>query len=159
MNTADEIIIFLDLQEHPEGGYFKETYRSEENFEVSQGTRSASTAIYFLLKEKQKSAFHRLTSDEFWYYHSGCPLEVYIIQENGELSTHTLGPDLLNKELPQLLLPKGTWFAARCIDQTNYTLISCSVSPGFHFDDFELAETDKLTESYPQHRDLIKELT
>ncbi|MCM8536526.1 MAG: cupin domain-containing protein [Lentisphaeraceae bacterium] len=159
MNSADEIIKFLDLQEHPEGGYYKETYRSEENFEVSQGPRSASTAIYFLLKEKQKSAFHRLTSDEFWYYHSGCPLEVFIIHSDGSLTTHQLGPDLLKNEVPQLLLPKGTWFAARCIDQSSYTLISCSVSPGFHFDDFELAEAGKLTKIYPQHSKLIQELT
>ena len=159
MARVDKIIKFLDLIKHPEGGYFKETYRSEEVYESNQGSRNLSTNIYFLLKSGQKSAFHRLKSDEFWYYHEGSSLEVFIIHPDGKLEERILGGDCLSSHEPQLLLPKGTWFAARCKDESSYTLISCSVAPGFHFDDFELAERKELQNKFPQFHTLIAELT
>lgn len=158
MSRPDDIIKCLDLAAHPEGGYFKETYRAKETVSCSQGCRNLATNIYFLLKSGQKSAFHRLKSDEFWYYHEGSSLEVFIIYPDGRMEEKVLGGDCLNNCEPQLLLPKGTWFAARCKEVNSYTLISCSVSPGFHFDDFELAERNKLQEEFPQFKDIIAEM-
>ncbi len=158
MSRVDEIIQHLNLVAHPEGGYFKETYRAVEEIDCQQGKRNLSTNIYFLLKSGQKSAFHRLESDEFWYFHEGSILEVFIIFPDGEMKRELLGGDCLNVQKPQLLLPKGTWFAARCLDE-GYTLISCLVSPGFHFDDFELAQREELQNSFPQHQEIIAQLT
>lgn len=159
MSRVDDIIGHLNLVAHPEGGYFKETYRSAEEIDSKQGKRNIATNIYFLLKSGEKSAFHRLRSDEFWYFHQGSPLEVFIIFKNGELKREILGSDCLDNQKPQLLLPKGTWFAARCLNEQSYTLISCSVSPGFDFDDFELAERSALQKEYPEFTDIIYEFT
>ena len=162
--NAEQIIEHLELSAHPEGGYFKETYRSEIFLDEAAlpefpNGRNIATLIYFLLKSGEKSAFHRLRSDEFWYYHQGSPLEVFIIYPDGRLQRKILGNDLPNDQNPQLLLPAGTWFAARCIEDTSFTLLSCSVSPGFDFSDFELAERDVLCSQFPEHYELIAELT
>ena len=159
MSRVDDIIGHLNLVAHPEGGYFKETYRSAEEIDSKQGKRNIATNIYFLLKSGEKSAFHRLRSDEFWYFHEGSPLEIFIIFPNGELKREILGSDCLGDQKPQLLLPKGTWFAARCLNEQSYTLISCSVSPGFDFDDFELADRATLLREFPNFVEIITELT
>jgi uncharacterized protein len=162
--NADKIIEKLNLQPHPEGGFFKETYRSkltlpQKTITQYKEKRNMATVIYFLLKSNQKSAFHRLKTDEFWYYHQGSPLNVYIIYPDGNLQTVTLGNDFSSNQTPQLLLPSGTWFAAKCTAPQHFTLISCSVSPGFDFNDFELAERDKLVKEFPNHQQIITELT
>jgi predicted cupin superfamily sugar epimerase len=162
--NAEQIIDRLQLTAHPEGGYFRETYRSDlfldekSLLEYTNG-RNLKTAIYFLLKSGQKSAFHRLRSDEFWYFHQGSPLEVYIIHPDGRLEEVSLGNDFTLNQTPQLLLPAGTWFAARCVEEQSFTLISCSVAPGFDFTDFELADREKLSKQFPQHSTMITELT
>jgi uncharacterized protein len=162
--NAEQIIDRLQLAAHPEGGYFRETYRSdlfldEKSIPGYTNGRSLKTAIYFLLKSDQKSAFHRLSSDEFWYFHQGSPLEVYIIHPNGELEEVILGNDFSLDQTPQLLLPAGTWFAARCVEEQSFTLISCSVAPGFDFADFELADRQGLSKEFPKHAMIITELT
>ncbi len=162
--NADQLIEELNLEAHPEGGYFRETYRSkdfltEEAIPQYPDGRSLKTAIYFLLKSGQKSAFHKLRSDEFWYFHLGSPLEVYIIHPDGSLQKEILGINFEQGHTPQLLLPKGTWFAARCVNANSHTLISCSVTPGFDFSDFELADRDQLTSAFPQHKELIEVFT
>ena len=162
--NADQIISNLNLEAHPEGGYFRETYRSgtflsESNLPDYPGGRNLATVIYFLLKSGQQSAFHRLRSDEFWYWHFESSLEVYIIHPDGNLQKELMGSNIEAGERPQLLLPAGTWFAAKCAEQDSFTLISCSVAPGFSFEDFELAEREKLIQQFPQHSSLITELT
>ena len=123
------------------------------------GDRHFSTAIYFLLKEREFSAFHRLKGDELWHYHAGDALEIFIIKPDGSLAIHYLGPDMEADEYPQLVIYKNQWFAARVNNPQGFTLMSCTMTPGFEFDDFELAEASVLEAHYPQHRELIKRLT
>jgi len=165
MKKAEYWIEKLGLHNHPEGGYFKETYRSHEKIpqhdlpELYQGDRNFSTAIYFLLKEYEFSAFHRLKGDELWHYHAGDPLEIFEIKPDGHLDKYYLGHDLEAGEQPQVTIFKNHWFAARVNNPKGYTLMSCTMTPGFEFADFELAERASLVAAYPQHKALIERLT
>ncbi len=151
----------LGLMPHPEGGYFRETYRSSAMIPAStpglgfQGPRSVSTAIYFLLDNVQCSTFHRIRSDELWHFHSGSALAIYVIGNEGVLTTHRLGPDSEAGDAFQVVVPAGCWFGAEVLDKAGFGLCSCTVAPGFDFDDFELADTESLSTVFPQHRDLI----
>ncbi|MCM8529448.1 MAG: cupin domain-containing protein [Lentisphaeraceae bacterium] len=153
---AEEIISKLELAKHPEGGWYKETHRSEEVFSTERGERSLATVIYFMLKDDEKSAFHRLKSDEFWYFHQGTNLTVHVIYEGGEYKKHDLGI-AGEGSFPQLYLPAGCWFAAECRENNSFSLVSCSVHPGFDFTDFELAAEKDLQKSYPQYSELISQ--
>ncbi len=129
--TAQEIIDHLNLQRHPEGGWFKETWRAEN------AGRATGTCIYFLLKEGESSHWHRVDATEIWLYHSGAPLVLSLSEsDQGPATDHLLTPDL-NAGAPQLIVPEGHWQAARSTG--DYTLVSCTVSPGFEFDGFDLA--------------------
>jgi hypothetical protein len=128
--TAEAIIAKLGLQPHPEGGWYRETWKGPE----LQG-RASGTAILFLLKTGEQSQWHRVDADEIWLWHAGAPLVLAM----GETTAreHRLGPDVLDGEMPQLIVPAGWWQAARSTG--GWTLVSCTVSPGFRFDGFELA--------------------
>jgi uncharacterized protein len=156
--TAQDIITQLQMLPHPEGGYYKETYRSGETISVHGNERNVSTAIYFLLENKNKSHFHRIQSDELWFFHQGEPLEILSIQ-NGELVSTILGNNIVKGELPQAIIPANTWFASHVKDETGYALVSCTVAPGFDFADFELAERNDLIAQYPQLKQIIEEFT
>ncbi|MBO3699674.1 cupin domain-containing protein [Roseivirga sp. E12] len=154
----------LNLQAHPEGGYFNETYRSEESVRKSVlperygSSRTFGTSIYFLLTTKSVSNFHRLSSDEIWHYHQGGVAIIHMISKNGELTSSRIGSDLEAGESLQVIIPKGTWFAAEVVKEV-YILVGCTVAPGFEFEDFELADRDSLTSAYPQHQTLIRRFT
>lgn len=162
---AQSIIQSLDLTAHPEGGYFRETYRSADTLAGSalpdryKGSRSVSTSIYFLLPVDQHSAFHRLATDELWYYNLGSAVTVFMIHPDGSYEETTLGPDLSAGHVMQAVIPAGTWFGAKVSDASGFVLVSCSVAPGFDFEDFELATRPSLLKSYPQHADIITQLT
>lgn len=144
MTGVQHIIDQLRLIKHPEGGYYAETFRHPQTISLEDGrVRNLGTTIYFLLQGKDRSHFHRLLSDETWFFHSGSPIELVMLA-NGAIETFTLGPTLSNSEFPQLLIPANTWFAARVKGETGYGLVSCTVTPGFDFDDFELATAEKL---------------
>jgi uncharacterized protein len=153
----------LELKPHPEGGWFKEIYRSGEILDAAclpdgtSGPRNLCTSIYFLLESSNFSAFHRLRSDELWHFYSGSPLKVYRICSNGDLKTDILSPG--TGGCPFLCIPRNTWFAAEVTGDHTYSLIGCSVSPGFDFSDFELAEREELTVAYPGYKELITRLT
>jgi hypothetical protein len=154
--TTKEIIQQLQLLPHPEGGYFKETYRSPETLVASGGkTRNVSTAIYYLLENDNKSHFHRIQSDEIWHFHQKDPLEIFII-EQGELIVKTLGNNIAQGEVPQVIVPAGRWFAARVKNASGYSLVSCTVAPGFDFTDFELAKKENLLSQFPHLNDIIE---
>ena len=153
--SAENIISDLNLLKHPEGGWYSETYRSQGDLETERGKRSVATVIYFMLKSGEKSAFHRLESDEFWYFHQGSSLDVHVIDKDGSYTLHNIGFLDGKGTKPQILLPAGCWFAAECSDENSYSLVSCSVHPGFDFEDFELADKSKLLEQFPQHREII----
>lgn len=165
MKKTELLIQELGLLPHPEGGYFKEEYRSsiilEENSLPSHysGQRSCSTAIYFMLVEEDFSAFHRLRSDEIWHFYSGTPVLIHVISNEGEMQTIQLGPDFQKGQLFQFAIPAGVWFAAELADKASFCLIGCTVSPGFDFKDFELGSKDYLLEKFPQHRKIITRLT
>ncbi|HNX12810.1 MAG TPA: cupin domain-containing protein [Paludibacteraceae bacterium] len=162
--TADFWIAQLQLQPHPEGGYFKEVYRSEEMINAAflsnryQSERCFATSIYFLLKSGQISAFHRLQSDEIWHFYSGSSIRVYIINAAGILSETILGRDVLSNELLHLVIPHGCWFAAEVNRADSYSLIGCTVAPGFDFRDFELATKAGLTELFPSYSRLFEKM-
>ena len=150
----------LEMEKHPEGGYFKETYRAKENVSNRNGeSRSASTGIYFLMTGIAFSAFHKIESDELWHFYEGAALAVYIITETGELEILKIGKDIENGEQLQGIVPAGCWFASKVTVPNAYSLVGCTVAPGFDFNDFRLAKREVLTAEYPQHTAIIKELT
>ncbi len=163
MQTADYWVEKLGLENHIEGGAFREIYRSPlllKNLpDTFKGERNAYTAIYFLLKSGDFSAFHRIASDEGWHFYAGTSLTVYEIEKNGSLITHKLGRDIEKGETFQTTIKAGSWFGSRCEDENGYALVGCTVAPGFDFEDFELAEYKTLSKKYPQHEGLIKEMT
>lgn len=161
--NAEDYIRELKLESHVEGGAFRETYRSIEKAVAPENKgfsslKNWSTGIYFLLKEGQFSAFHRIKSDEMWHHYDGDGLHIYEINPQGELIVHRLGKDILAGEQFQLTIPAGSWFASRCEVKNGFALVGCTVSPGFDFEDFELASEDQLSKQYPEHKKLISEL-
>jgi uncharacterized protein len=205
MRDAEYWIVKLGLEPHPEGGYFRQTYKSElmivpgvpgralteskkrhsqsPHSKIAKGAilewgterfssaRAASTAIYFLLKEGNFSALHRLRSDEMWHFYAGSPLAVHVIARDGEYSPIRLGRDPDRGEVFQAVVKAGCWFGAeigrdshvtqnrRDMGHPAYALVGCTVAPGFEFEDFELAKRDELSARYPQQRELIERLT
>ena len=157
----------LQLIQHPEGGCFKETYRAKEGISKenlpSRFTNdcSFSTAIYFLLKDKEFSAFHRIHSDELWHFYSGNTLNIYVIHLNGILEIIQLGADIENGEVFQAMVPAGCWFASRLAEpkMDTFALVGCTVAPGFDFADFEMAKQENLAIEFPMHATIITELT
>lgn len=144
----------LKLIPHPEGGFFKEVYRSNDKVFIDKpynSHRVYSTSIYFLLTKNSPSHFHKLSSDETWHFYDGASISLHLIYNNGYYEQVQLG--LENDSNPQFTILRDTWFAAETI--SNYTLIGCTVAPGFEFEDFELSDKDTLSDKYPQHNEII----
>lgn len=178
----DELTTRLKLQRHPEGGFFAETHRADVTVRVPASeygngdsdqseqsltvVRSASTAIYFALCGADFSAFHRIRSDEVWHFYHGAPIEVIVIDaESGALTSTLLGSLSTPGATCQFVVKRNQWFASRLAAQhavstdDDVALVGCTVAPGFDFADFELAARDQLVAAYPQHADIIRELT
>ena len=134
--TAAEIIDLLGLAPHPEGGHYRETWRAD----TPEGTRAPGTAIYFLLSEGERSHWHRVDAAEIWHWYAGAALEIECSTAGQGREAHRLGPDLAAGERPQLIVPPGAWQAAHTLGA--WTLVGCTVSPGFEFSGFELAAPD-----------------
>lgn len=153
----------LQLSKHPEGGYYREIYRSGEiiSIDVPKNNlkRNVSTSIYFLLEGSQISKFHRLKFDELWHFYDGGSVKVYIINEKGKLTEIILGRKTEEGEVFQTVIKKNNWFAAEVVNKRSFALIGCTVSPGFDFSDFELANKGDLTECFPRHKSLITKFT
>ena len=166
MKSARYWIDHLDLQKHPEGGFFKEVYRSDEILSAEhlpgryKGDRCFSTAIYFLITADDYSKFHKIKSDEIWHFYEGDPLNLYVLGNNHQrLDQFCLGKDLEKGQQMQLTIPKNHWFGARLAVDFGYALVGCTVAPGFDFADFEMADREKLTTAFPQHKKIINMLT
>ncbi len=186
--TADELAATLGLAPHPEGGFFRETYRASQVLRTARGDRAASTAILFLVTAGSVSRLHRLTSDELWVFQGGWPLELVTISEDGASLVRVLGdfveilrshddampptaqlrggiPEAAGERLPQALVPAGSWQGARLASgphlpaERAWALVSCIVTPGFDFADFELGERAALLAAHPQHAAMIRALT
>ena len=147
-SKASYWIQMLEMQAHPEGGYFKEVYRSDLEIDVEQGSRPAATSIYYLLRAGEFSAFHRIKSDETWYFHAGGPIEIVVIDEWGNLTKQLVGLELEKGMFPQFTVNAGRWFASH--PKGEFSLVGCSVAPGFDFRDFEMADRQQLLKDYPQ---------
>jgi predicted cupin superfamily sugar epimerase len=159
----DALIERFGLQPHPEGGYFRETFRAADRVtrEASPGaTRSASTAIYYMLCDGAHSAWHRIRSDEVWHFYAGEPIDIHVIEPTGQLLTHRLGNALTHADAVfQAVVPAGQWFAAELSDPATFALVGCTVAPGFEFREFELADGGALAKAYPQYAGVIERLS
>jgi len=164
-NSAQYWIEKLGLIPHPEGGYYRESYRSSLSIaqealpSLFAGPRLVSTAIYFLLDQENFSAFHRLRSDELWHFYAGSPLTVHVIEENGCYNEIFVGNNLEAGEALQAAVKAGCWFASSVTDPKAFALVGCTVAPGFDFQDFELGKRSELSARFPQHQKLIERFT
>lgn len=161
---VQQLISHYRMQPHPEGGYYLQSYKSSGSIAVSSlpedfsGPRPFSTAIYFLLEQGNFSAFHRIKSDECWHFYEGGCLHVHILYPDGEWKTVRLGSDISKGEVYQFVVPANCWFASEPAPGTGYSLVGCTVSPGFDFADFELANATILSNEYPAHATFIQRL-
>jgi len=162
--TANGWIERLGLKKHPEGGYFREVYRSSESIRNSalpdrfDGERDFSTAIYFLLKGNEVSRFHRIKQDEIWHFYDGSPVSIYTIVSH-RMTVFRLGNNPDKGQLPMVVIPQGTIFAAELEDKRSFCLMGCTVSPGFDFKDFELLDRAELLQIFPEHYSVVQRLT
>jgi uncharacterized protein len=159
--TADAWIAKLGLQRHPEGGWYRETYRSRERVEAAAlpprfgAGRVLSTAIYYLLRAGERSALHRIKSDEIWHHYAGDAVTLWLLEAPGAARAERLGGD----GEPQIVVPAGAWYGARVLDGGAYALMGGTVAPGFEFADFELADRATLRAGWPAQRAVIEDLT
>jgi uncharacterized protein len=162
--TAEQYIKHLHLQPHPEGGFYKQSYRCGEHIpstalpERFSGNRPFSTAIYYLLEQGDFSSFHKIKSDECWHFYSGSTLYIHVIEIDGNYFCIKLGNQMQNNEVFQYVVPAGTWFAVEPAPDTAFALSGCTVAPGFDFEDFEMADKTNLTKQFPQHFSIIDRL-
>ena len=136
MGEAQDIIKKLELAPHPEGGWYRETWRADS----ADGERAAGTAIYYLLEKGQRSHWHRVDAAEIWHFYAGAPLELSLSQDGVASSAQKLGNDFAQGEAPQIIVPPNCWQAAQSLG--DWTLVGCTVSPGFEFENFEMADAD-----------------
>ncbi len=163
--SIDELVSKLQLQPHPEGGFYRELYRSD--LEIPEhllpdgmtGARSCATSIYYLLTSDSFSAFHRIKQDEIWHFYSGSSIILHIIKPDGEYEKVSIGNNFNNESVPQYTVKAGNWFAAEVLAKDSYALAGCTVSPGFDYQDFELGTEEQLVSLFPKHSALISRLT
>jgi len=162
--SAEELIKCLNLTRHPEGGWYRETYRSEETIKADalpgrfSGDRSVCTAIYYLLMAGDISALHRIKSDEIWHFYAGMPLTIHVITTEGKHCSLQLGSNIADGESFQCIVPAGCWFGAET-DDDGYSLVGCTVAPGFDFTDFEMGSRETLMQQYPELASIIRRMT
>ncbi|MCA8221083.1 cupin domain-containing protein [Burkholderia sp. BC1] len=159
--SAADLIRQFDLQPHPEGGYFRETYRAADTIvrPSDDARRAASTAIYYLLCDGAYSSWHRIRSDEVWHFYAGDPLEVWVLDERDGLTIHRLGNPLVHPgTVFQAVVPAGRWFGARCVSPEQVAFVGCTVAPGFEFAEFELADAEALAEAFPEYAEHVAQL-
>jgi len=165
MRTGDDWVRWLELRPHPEGGFFREVYRSDDRIAQAglppryRGERSLSTSIYFLLLNGQVSRLHRLRSDEIWHFYEGGPVVVHTFRPGGAYAAVTLGRDASRGEVFQAAVRAGWWFGAEVAAGGSFGLVGCTIAPGFEFDDFELAQRADAIGLFPGHAALIERLT
>ena len=159
--TAEEIINKLGLKPHPEGGFYKEIYKSDDFIEPSclhnkfNDKKRFSTSIYYLLRNGDFSAFHRIKSDELWHHYAEGDILLHLLDPKSGYQTKILGNEITGNGSFQLIVPANTWFAAELFHGSSFSLVGCTVSPGFDFDDFELADKEQLLQQFPHYSNVI----
>lgn len=162
--TFDALIEHFELLPHPEGGYFKEVYRSTEVIPNTvlgnefEGDRNVATGIYFLLSSEHHSAFHKIKQDETWHFYKGSGLLLHIISSEGRYSLVKIGNNFDRGEIPQYVVSAGNWFAAEVSQENTYAFVGCTVAPGFDFRDFTMPAHTELVNLFPEHQAIIKRL-
>ncbi len=165
INDSSAIIDRLKLTSHPEGGWYREVYRSDEVLPADslparyEEPHCINTSIYFLLESNDFSAFHRIKSDETWHFYLGSPVAIYILSPDGKYREVILGNNLIDNQELQYTILRDSWFAAKVQTTGSFALVGCTVSPGFEFSDFELAERQQLICLFPKYEELISSLT
>lgn len=157
--TADEIKKFLNLEPHPEGGFYRRTYTSGAAVELARGVRLAGTAIYYLLEPGTFSKMHVLDSDETFHFYLGDPVEMLQLYPDGSSAVFTLGPDLTAGQHVQLVVPAGVWQGTRLLGEGKVALLGCTVTPGFDFADYQTGTYTELAKKWPSETDRIQALT
>lgn len=161
--TAQEWADALELLPHPEGGWYRETWRATESIPRDAlpdgfgGNRSAGTCIYFLLRGGFPSRLHRIASDEIWHWYQGSPISVHVLGDGESHRELVLGPDIASGQTFQAIVPAGAWFGA--MSRGEWSLCGCTVSPGFDFADFQLGTRREMLRRFPEHRELVESLT
>ena len=158
MQSIENLIEQMQLQPHPEGGYYRSTLRADDTLTLERGERPLYTSIYFLLRSQDISHFHRLQSDEIWYYHGGSALTIHMIHSDGTYEAQKLGLNVDVGERPQIIVKKNTIFGSSVDEENTFGLVGCMVAPGFDFVDFELFTQQQLLAQYPQHEAVIKKM-
>jgi predicted cupin superfamily sugar epimerase len=162
--TAEFVINQLQLKPHPEGGYYRETYRATESIGASalparfNGSRCIATSIYYLLQQGDYSAFHRIKSDETWHFYAGDALLIHLIDLDETYRCIRLGNRIEQGEVFQFVVPAMAWFAAEPSRDSAFGLVGCTVAPGFDFNDFQMGNKGQLTSTFPQHAHIIERL-
>ncbi|MEK7765166.1 MAG: cupin domain-containing protein [bacterium] len=156
MTTRAELARLLELAPHPEGGRFRECYRAAGRTTAHGGERAWATSILYMLEAGERSRFHRLRSDELWHFHLGGPLELCEIAPDGTARSVVLGPEVTHGQRLFHAVPAGSWFAAAPLPETEFSLLGCTVAPGFEFADFELADAPRLAADFPHLAPLIR---
>lgn len=163
--SPETLIHQLALQPHPEGGFYKEVYRSQAHVEGAclpasfTGKRNFCTSIYYLLKGDDYSAFHRIKSDELWHFYQGGRLLIHVLHTSGSYQCLFLSGNFESGTQFQCVVPAGAWFAAEPAPGSSFVLVGCTVSPGFDFRDFEMAKKETLVQLYPKQASVIERLT
>ena len=162
---AARLIDFLELEPHPEGGFYRETWRSEQTVVLTggkggpEGTRSFGTAIYYLMSGRDVSRFHRLKSDEIFHLYAGGPLAIHLLEEAGGYREIMLGRDIGAGQVFQATVPAGCWFGASLPEEDSFALVGCTLAPGFDFTDFEMGDRGRLLAAFPSRENIIRLLT
>ena len=158
MQSIEQLIEQMQLQPHPEGGFYRSTLRADEMLTLERGERPLYTSIYFLLRSQDISHLHRLQSDEIWYYHGGSALTIHMIHPDGTYEAKKLGLNIEAGEQPQIVVKKNAIFGSSVDAENTFGLVGCMVAPGFDFVDFELFTQQELLAKYPQHATVIKKM-
>ena len=156
---AERLIIALELGRHPEGGWYRETWRSDLRVATRLGERAAATSIHYLLADHDVSRLHRLKADEIFHLYAGGPLAIHILTGGEGYRKIILGPEVDRGQVFQAVIPAGCWFGASLVDADSFALVGCTVAPGFDFDDFEMGDRAALLAEFPDHEDTIRLLT
>ena len=165
MKDYRNVIERLNLLPHPEGGYYRRNWQSQLQAEAKDATgksvhpiRSIGSSILYLLPSNEVCAWHRVACDEMWHYYNGSGLKMYLLNSFTGLSEHSLGMDIEKGQLPQLIIPRNTWFCGEVLDNEAYSFCGCTLWPSFSYADFELAEQHKLLDEFPAHKELINRI-
>ena len=157
-NNSQYWIERLGLVKHVEGGYYKQIYASQKQC-PEHNIRNLATCIFYLLEGNDFSAFHRINADEIWHFFLGSSLTLYNINENEpKMKINKLGKDFEKSENLQVIIPQGDWFAAEVDDRSSFTLVGCTVIPGFEYKNFEIGKKQSLLQKFPLYRDLVEKL-